>query len=418
MTTESSSPTESIPAPHNAPAPALFTLDLGANGGVLAPTTGQELHDWIMREHMFWQWNDNHPGNSNFRSAIEFGREQLKRAASTIQSHLSQETSAPDNFVNQVHLIGNMLNDVYRVREFPHSSTPLAQRVDQLRQRDMNEAQAYLFANIPWNGATFDGRDSPSWRGFVEGLSEKFGMLPASEEQHQAAMRSVDFLMARAGQMLGEKSGAYGELHRHYNELAQKIADAEVKHQADFAALMETSEKQHEEAVTAHQAAMGALQKTYSEAMALRAPVDYWNDRKLRHDKRSRITGLFAFGSMAVLAASVGVIAYWVLSNLTPDGKPEAWRVAVIGLVGVLGVWAVRLIVRLFLSNAHLATDADERVTMVKTYLALMEADKLPSDDDKKLILQALFRPASDGMVKDEGLPHPALEFLTKMGGR
>jgi hypothetical protein len=93
-----------------------------------------------------------------------------------------------------------------------------------------------------------------------------------------------------------------------------------------------------------------------------------------------------------------------------------AGRVAIIGLVSVLGVWAVRLLVRLFLSNSHLATDADERVTLVKTYLALMEADKLPFDDDKKLILEALFRPASDGMVKEETLPHPMLEMFMKIG--
>jgi hypothetical protein len=410
--------TESLATLPIAPAPALFTLDLGANGGVLAPTTGQELHDWIMQEHTFWQWNDTHQSNHSFRSAIEFGREQLNRAANTIQSHLPQETAAPDNFQQQVQNIQNYLNDVFRVRQFPHSSTPLAFRVDQIRQRDMSEAQAYLFANIPWNGAMFDGRDTASWRGFIEGLSEKFGLLPASEERHQAAKRSMDALLESTAQTLGEKISAYGELHRNYDELATKIADAEARHQTDFAALIEASQKKHDEAVEAHQVEMKALQKTFSEAMALRAPVDYWNERKSHHERRSKVTGRFAFGSMAVLAVGLGVIAYWVLSNLTPDGKPEAWRVAVIGLVGVLGVWAVRLIVRLFLSNAHLATDANERVTMVKTYLALMEADKLPTDDDKKLILQALFRPASDGMVKDEGLPHPALEFLTKMGGR
>jgi len=55
---------------------------------------------------------------------------------------------------------------------------------------------------------------------------------------------------------------------------------------------------------------------------------------------------------------------------------------------------------------------------MVKTYLALLEDDKVLPDDDRNLILQSLFRPASDGIVKDEGLPHPALNVLTKLGGR
>jgi len=47
-----------------------------------------------------------------------------------------------------------------------------------------------------------------------------------------------------------------------------------------------------------------------------------------------------------------------------------------------------------------------------------LESDKMPSDDDRKLVLQPLFRPASDGIVKDEGLPHPGLDLLTKIGGR
>ncbi len=55
---------------------------------------------------------------------------------------------------------------------------------------------------------------------------------------------------------------------------------------------------------------------------------------------------------------------------------------------------------------------------MVKTYLALLESEKLPSDDDRKLILQSMFRPAADGIVKDEGLPNPLLEALTRTGSR
>lgn len=118
-----------------------------------------------------------------------------------------------------------------------------------------------------------------------------------------------------------------------------------------------------------------------------------------------------------MLFVAIGAVAYWVLANLR-DGKPEAWRVATLGLVGVIGVWATRLIVRMFLSHIHLETDSAERVTMVKTYLSLLEAEALPTDDDRKLILEALFRPASDGIVKEDALSNPALDILTKIGSR
>jgi hypothetical protein len=51
---------------------------------------------------------------------------------------------------------------------------------------------------------------------------------------------------------------------------------------------------------------------------------------------------------------------------------------------------------------------------MARTYLSLLEGDRLASKEDRQLILQALFRPTSDGIVKDEGIPPSALEFLTR----
>jgi hypothetical protein len=54
--------------------------------------------------------------------------------------------------------------------------------------------------------------------------------------------------------------------------------------------------------------------------------------------------------------------------------------------------------------------------TLTHTYLSLMEGDQLTSKEDRQLILQALFRPASDGIVKDEGVPFSLAEVLTRTG--
>ena len=53
---------------------------------------------------------------------------------------------------------------------------------------------------------------------------------------------------------------------------------------------------------------------------------------------------------------------------------------------------------------------------MARTYLSLLEGDRLASKEDRQLILQALFRPASDGIVKDEGVPFSLAEVLTRTG--
>ena len=54
-------------APEPKPEP-LFTLDLGANGGVLAPTSYAELRAWLDREVGFWSWSSSYRYNSNSNS--------------------------------------------------------------------------------------------------------------------------------------------------------------------------------------------------------------------------------------------------------------------------------------------------------------------------------------------------------------
>lgn len=50
--------------------------------------------------------------------------------------------------------------------------------------------------------------------------------------------------------------------------------------------------------------------------------------------------------------------------------------------------------------------DAKERRTMVMSYLALAHKGKADSED-RKIILEALFRPTEDGIVKDDASADP-----------
>ncbi|MNU11825.1 hypothetical protein D3C72_2599840 [compost metagenome] len=50
----------------------------------------------------------------------------------------------------------------------------------------------------------------------------------------------------------------------------------------------------------------------------------------------------------------------------------------------------------------------------MQTYLALQKDNAMPSDDDKRVVVNSLFRQASDGVVKDDGMPNPIVEFITR----
>lgn len=65
-------------------------------------------------------------------------------------------------------------------------------------------------------------------------------------------------------------------------------------------------------------------------------------------------------------------------------------------------VWMMKILVKIMLSNYHLAVDANERVIMINTYLVLLEDGKGFKEGDRKVILDNIFRQTNHGIIKDE----------------
>ncbi len=196
------------------------------------------------------------------------------------------------------------------------------------------------------------------------------------------------------------------------SELNTETGAQHLKQQSEFADL-----------IAKEKADWVALHKTYDENLALAKPVEFWKKKARSHFWLSWIFGIVA------LIAGGGV--YWLLHNLfqetlrVPDGlkdpaawHPEYWRLGVMIAAGIFGVWVIRILVRLFLSHVHLLADANERVTMAQTYLSLLRSDGGLPEKDRQLILQTLFRPASSGVVKDDGVPLSWIEAITKTGSK
>lgn len=215
---------------------------------------------------------------------------------------------------------------------------------------------------------------------------------------------------------MGEKGLAYEALHRDYLGLAEAIRQVAQEHAQSFS----MAQGERSEAFTTlkheHEQAMEALRKTFREELALRAPAQYWVEKRKGHRLWAGVTGFLSFLGIGSAAVGLGWQIHDLLQNTPANTQPETWRLAVLALIGVFSVWALRLLVRMFLSHLHLLTDAGERVVMVQTYLSLLEGDHLTSKEDRQLILHALFRPASDGIVKDEGVPFSLAEMLTRTG--
>lgn len=388
----------------------LFRLDLGTNGGEFAPYSAQELSEWIAKEISFWAWVPQAPGHS-YRSVLDGACSALNNAAASASAY--QNNGDPGRLVDAEAYIRSALVD----QRLPHSSTPLAKLVEATAGSSKEAAAAFIFPHMPNpNGYAMESRPAKVWHAYIMGLFQEFGGPPKNDVRSQRA--ALEQTNNDAQRLFAARRADYDSLSADLKLALAESQEQRVQHEALFATLVEEARTSHSDAVKAHLEEMDNIRRAFKEAMALRAPVDYWSKRSVHHQRRARaLTGivLLAFAS---LVAAIYFAAGWAISTSANSAAPEPWRLVMVGAGGVMGVWLLRIIVRLFLSDLHLATDAAERVTMVQTYLALVEGDKLTKDDDRKLVLHSLFRPGSDGMVKDEGPPHPVLDYFTKAAGR
>lgn len=405
--------------PPAAKAEPLFVLDLGANGGRLAPTSYEELDRWIGVEQNFWSWvQQRHYGGHEVvaREALQ----AIQHARNYVQPAQQHRESNPQHAQSQLDACKSQIQNAFVHRALPHSSTPLAKRIETYR-KEIGEkgASFFLSAQItPLNSTTqHQVHDIESWRGMVEGLIERFQLGTAvAKGRKQAAEQSFEQLREKAEQLVGKKGEAYEALHREYQGLAEAIRQAADGQANSFSVAQGERDEAFAVLKQEHEQGMEALRKTFREELALRAPAQYWMEKREGHRLWAGVTGFLSFLGIGSAAVGLGWQIHDLLQNTPANTQPETWRLAVLALIGVFSVWALRLLVRMFLSHLHLLTDAGERVVMVQTYLSLLEGDHLTSKEDRQLILQALFRPASDGIVKDEGVPFSLAEMLTRTG--
>ncbi|MDW7690997.1 DUF6161 domain-containing protein [Flammeovirgaceae bacterium SG7u.111] len=175
-----------------------------------------------------------------------------------------------------------------------------------------------------------------------------------------------------------------------------------------------------------HQTKMNEAEEFYEKKLAVKNAVTYWSKKASGHKINSII-----FGSISgVLMITAIVIMFHIgkylvgldLSDkngigrklLTETGALQLWVYGFFVISMTLFIWIVRLLVKVFLSNLHLLSDAKERETMIQTYLAFEREENTLKDTDRDLILPAIFRVSSNGIIKDDSQPNTPLNVITK----
>lgn len=193
-----------------------------------------------------------------------------------------------------------------------------------------------------------------------------------------------------------------------------------------------------------------AADDAYTEQLDLKHSVNYWRSRKWSHGFAKYGWLCAVIFSLALMLGSVGLyFASGGLTNISPKiidqkylsassgpstsaqqtvqggvdstfTKAEVVSIAtnltgailLITLVSIL----IRIALRQFSIHTQYALEAGERVTFIKTYLALMQEKQIKADEDRKLILECIFKSSAGNSTPEIAFSLP-IDALTKAFG-
>ncbi|WP_429157565.1 DUF6161 domain-containing protein [Aeromonas veronii] len=258
----------------------------------------------------------------------------------------------------------------------------------------------------------------------IKKRSEQFMVMLTSVETQ--LFQSVNEYNGKFDNVLQRQNELYEDTKNKYKRLTSRILRA-ISRVGEHA-----KEKLNDARKDVKQAAT-----TYHEQVDLDASVSYWKTQKSSNSKRAFIwficgivgsigltflllVAYYTKGGIVGLSAQLAKVGTESLDNkvelsnnieniVSVSAGMEHLVLNATGAALVVTLMAVmiRVALRQFNTYSHLSLEAAERVTMVKTYLALLNEGKLKSDQDRHLALEALFRTSQTGMIAETSFNSP-----------
>jgi hypothetical protein len=233
------------------------------------------------------------------------------------------------------------------------------------------------------------------------------------------------------------------------NELGKSIGRSYARRKKVYSHFASKARQNAKVSIEETKAALDSAKAAYHDQVDLNASVQYWTVRRRSHSifkfiwfiavVVSMVTtflsmlAYYGYGGAAGLshmlrekapaeavnqvAASPGVTAKILGQNASDLSLAVADLAGAALLITLLGV-IIKITLRQFNTHSHLSLEAAERITFTKTYLALLNEGKLKSDEDRRLILESLFRSTQSGAVAEIPFSSPVELILKTLGDK
>ncbi|WP_269795691.1 DUF6161 domain-containing protein [Streptococcus sp. SM3] len=147
------------------------------------------------------------------------------------------------------------------------------------------------------------------------------------------------------------------------------------------------------------------LEDTYENKLALEAPENLWNNRAEEHEKQARNWAIFLVFTIVALIFTLGklvlVIHDYSLNTIKNEIPFISESFILISVISFF-IYIIRILIKIVLSNQHLATEYKQKAALTRFYQSLTKAGTDISKEERLIIINSLFSKVETGLVKTD----------------
>ena len=182
-----------------------------------------------------------------------------------------------------------------------------------------------------------------------------------------------------------------------HNEI-QKQYDEKVSEFAEFQKSLNNWQEEKQNKIR-------DLEETYKNQLSLQAPETLWRERAEEHRKQARKWTLFlifaVLSLISALAMLVIVIHNYSLNIIKKDVPFISESFILISVISFF-IYIIRVLIKIVMSNHHLATEYKQKAALTRFYQALTKAGTNIDKDERLIIINSLFGKVETGLVKTD----------------
>lgn len=152
------------------------------------------------------------------------------------------------------------------------------------------------------------------------------------------------------------------------------------------------------------EARLNDLEETYKNKLSLEAPEELWYNRSKEYREKAKYwTWVLIVSALALVGFLTGLVM--VIHDYSLDSIQEIPFISKsFILVSIISffVYIIRVLIKIVMSNHHLATEYEQKAALTRFYQALTYAGTDIAQEERIIIIHSLFSRTETGLVKTD----------------